>query len=100
MPRPRTAAQKAALKKAQAASARKRRKSPGARIDRKIKRVNGRADRRIKRKARTVRRNVATDGSGGLYVNRKGAKALTKGRRIHNRRNKKVARLTKKKAKR
>jgi hypothetical protein len=96
-----TARRKAALRRAQLASARKRRKH--GRINKKIRRTHAKADKRIANQARIVALNhqMAThEGAPVHHFTRRGVVAYNKGVRIHNKRVVKVAKLKAKKRKR
>lgn len=94
--KPMSAAQRAALKKAQFASARKRRK--GARINKKISRTRARTSKKVAKQAKKVQGGLYTHSTqGGLYFTGKSAKAYNKGVRIHNRGQRKINRLKAKK---
>ena len=93
-----TARRKAALRKAQLASARKRRRH--GRINKKIKRTHTKANKRIANQARVVQLNMqmAThEGAPVHHFTRRGVVAYNKGVRIHNKRVVKVAKLKAKK---
>lgn len=95
-----TARRRAALRKAQLASARKRRRH--GRINKKIKRTHAKADKRIANQARIISLNhqMAThEGAPVHHFTRRGVKAYNKGVRIHNKRVLKVNRLKAKKRK-
>lgn len=91
-----TARRRAALKKAQLASARKRRKNK--RIDRRVKRVRNRTNKRVRKQASIAERNAFTHSTqGGLYFNKRGVKAMRKGAKTHLRGQAKIKRLKSKK---
>lgn len=91
-----TARRRAALKKAQLASARKRRK--GRRINKKISRVESRRKKRVTKYANIAQANAYTHSTrGGLYLNGRGVKAFNKGQKINAKAQRKTARLKAKK---
>lgn len=92
-----TARRKAALKKAQLASARKRRRN--GRIDRKISRVQRRTNKKTSKYAKKFANSgVYTHSTqGGVYVTAKAAKAYNKGVKAHNKGVRKVNKLKSKK---
>lgn len=105
-----TPARRAALKRAQIASARKRRgtgrpkakptKRGATRIDRKISRVQTRGKKRATRQGKKVINNIYTNADRSeIYTNRKGVKAYQKGVKINAKTDAKVAKLKAKKKK-
>lgn len=91
-----TARRKAALKKAQLASAAKRRRN--GRIDRKISRVNNRAKKRMAKQTKKFQGGLYTHSTqGGLYVTKRAGKAYNKAVRINNRAVRKTQKLKGKK---
>ena len=91
-----TARRKAALRKAQLASARKRKRH--GRIDKRISRVNKRTNKRVAKHSRTVQSGLYTHSEhGGLYFTGRAAKAYNKGVRAHNKGQKKIIKLKAKK---
>ena len=92
-----TAKRKAALRKAQLASARKRRRN--RRIDKKISRVQRRTNKRTaKHSKKFYQSGVYTHSQeGGVYVTKKGAKAYNKSVKSYNKGSRKISRLKAKK---
>ena len=85
-----TAKRRAALRKAQLASARKRRK---------VGRVNKRADKRIRKHTNKAARGTYTHSEhGGIYMTARAAKSYNKAVRVQNKRTKKVSKINSKKS--
>lgn len=93
----RTAKQAAALRKAQLASAKKRRKNRNGKIDKKIDRVAGRGVRKVQKHAKTVVRNSRQNPDGSATTNRKGYRSYKKINKTRVKTNRKIARLQAKK---
>ena len=92
-----TARRKAALKKAQLASARKRRRN--GRIDRKISRVKSRTKRKTARHHAQFRRNSFMDSNGAIFTNVHGIRAYQKNVKTTSKSKRKVSKLRSKKRK-